>query len=1542
MPPDAFTPRPRFRSLRVARAAGLIVAWTVTGVFALVVAALLVIDLPWGRRLAVKELNAVLASDFKGRIVVESVGSLGLGGVGGANARVEAPDGTVVLVARGVGARIAPLAIVKSFLGHGDLRIDVFDIDVESLEANVDADKNGDLKVQAAFAPAQPPPPNPPPPGRGLLLEFPHVTLRHGWVHGTPAGATKVDADLDGLEAAIRVPPKGMTIDLTQVQLLTRGLRVGGTGVGADVLGRVEAHLAMPSKSGASLGVDGAFDGDVGGIATRVRGSMDGEAIDAVLDVFDAAAERVKALVPSLALEHPASAHIEARGPLSALAVSLHAGSGQARIDAGGRVAAKGNIAAALHVDVRRIDLHALVPTGPVSDLNAAIDLDVAQAYTGLYGGNYSVAVAPSTVGENRVPAAVLQGRFDQRTDGAYADLKTSLIELPAVLGRGHASMEASGTVVTAGPTTFDAKAQIALEKLDGFGVKLNAGHLDAHASGTPAAPHVEAAFEGKDVRAGGYEFQRAMASAEGDLSQVNVTAALFSDRASSFKVQAGVDLSKGVEVAPADVDVWKGTSAMHAHVEHVATVPGGVDVDGLVVTGVGSPLRASVHLRPGALAVKADTNGVDLGKIGGLLGLEAILRRGTAAFVIDLAARPAGVAGTAVLDMNDGCFWRIDGLTGHFDTRMQGREITAAVQMKAEGVGSIDADHLRLQLAGAGPLQEASWRKAWGDLHLKAEFDLARVIAFLPPNAVPFAGATGHVAIEGSVNRKEGADALPDVTMSLKTTKLRLAARGGQDEQHGPIVIVAPPQMPKSTLDVAMNVEADGPHGTAKINARLIDSHGVLVRIDAGSDAVPYAALASAGAALNDKLLHMPVTMKIAMADRPLDQMPDAIRVDGTKGTANVTLTLDGAAMAPRLEIHGAARNVQLVGSHDQTPFDADLAVTYDGVAGDVTLGAHAGGKELLHATARTNAKIDAMLGGHTDAWDASASARLSGFPLAAVPVLADRRVRGTASGDVELTGLHRDARAKMQLAVDDLRVGKQNYGTVRTRFDYDGTSGHAGLVVDQPAQPSLAAGSASADADIALKWGADVAPSLDPAGTTRAVLKAGSVRIGFLAPFLQAVLDSLDGRVDADAHVTLAPGQKPEMNGMVTLNDGVVGLPQLGQELNHVKARVVLTPDGTVRLQDASASGTSGKLTVAGTAHLDGTALTGAQVDLQIAKRDALPLDLEGTDVGSIYGKVSVKMDTSADRRAVTVAVDVPALHVQLPDETPHAVEDLDDPPASDHVGFYASPERFVKLPLDSHEAGAAPVPSGNSLSVKVHLGDIQIARGTDVRIGLGGDLVANVNTDTTVTGKITTHQGKLDVQGKSFDIESGTVTFAGDPGNPEVNVTAGWTAEDGTRVYADYLGPIKTGKVTLRSEPARPQNEIVALILFGTADGSESTPYQQPDSQLGAAGQAGTTVGGFATGGLSKGLDKLTGMDITAKIDTSQANPRPEVEMQVARNISLELAVVLGAIPPGTNPDTTYATVDWRFHKNWSLAATFGDMGSTIADVVWRRRY
>ena len=818
----------------------------------------------------------------------------------------------------------------------------------------------------------------------------------------------------------------------------------------------------------------------------------------------------------------------------------------------------------------------------------------------------------------------------------------------------------------------------------------------------------------------------------------------------------------------------------------------------------------------------------------------------------------------------------------------------------------------------------------------MNGDVDLAKLIALLPPNTLPLENVTGRLALKGQVTRS-APDALPDITLDAKTTGLRIAAQQTPDVVRRGVVLVAQPAWDASGVDVHVLAEVYGARGAAKVAVRLADRHGALVAANASSDAIPFRDLMASGAGLVDRLMRVPLTVQVVVPARPLDEMPAAVRVDGVSGTAEARMSIEGTALSPKVEVHAKARTVKFEGSKKLAPLEADLDATYDGARAGMTMIVRDAEHERLHAAAQMNAKVEDLLhGGATAPWTASASGTLVGFPLEAVPTLSDRRLHGTLDGEFDVTDLHKDARAKVALGATGLRVGKQKYGGGRVDVTFDGRALAAEGRLEQEG------GFANVSAKVPLRWGASLAPSIDPDGSIRASLTAKKFRIGFLAPFVQSVVESLDGTIDANAQVSLDPNKKPEVSGSVSLSDGVVGVTAIGQEMHGVKGRLVLTQQGVVRLEEAEARGIVGKLTASGTARLDGTALVGAELDAQITERDAIPIDAQGTDVGAVYGKFKVNVTTSADRKAMNVAVDIPSVHVQLPETSTHSVQELSEPPSKNHVGVFTSPDRFTALPLDGHEAApqAHTGAPANTLTVGIKIDEAELARGTDLRVDLAGNLTAKLEQKTAVTGQIQLRGGKLDVRGKSFEIENGTVTFTGEPANPEVKVTAGWSAEDGTRVYADYVGPLKTGRVTLRSEPGRPQNEIVALILFGTADGSEATPYSTPPPDVGT--KAGTTVGGFATGGLSEGLDKLTGLDITAKIDTSQANPRPEVEVQIARDISLQLAFVLGTPPPGTNPDTTYATIDWRFHRSWSLETTFGNLGSSIADVVWRRRY
>jgi translocation and assembly module TamB len=231
---------------------------------------------------------------------------------------------------------------------------------------------------------------------------------------------------------------------------------------------------------------------------------------------------------------------------------------------------------------------------------------------------------------------------------------------------------------------------------------------------------------------------------------------------------------------------------------------------------------------------------------------------------------------------------------------------------------------------------------------------------------------------------------------------------------------------------------------------------------------------------------------------------------------------------------------------------------------------------------------------------------------------------------------------------------------------------------------------------------------------------------------------------------------------------------------------------------------------------------------------------------------------------------------------------------------------------------------------------LDDVEIVRGSDLKVDLSGRVQAKAGGPSQVTGQVRLRPGgALVVQGRKFRVENGTVTLVGDdPSNPQVVVKAGWTAPDGTVVHANFVGPLKTGKVTLSSEPPLAQQEIVELLAFGTTGGKQvQSPSADPaTSALGA-------VGGEAAQPINHALSQLGLGAFTTKVDTSESStPKPEVEVQIARDPS----VVLGQPPPGVNPDRTLLTLDWRVLSRWSLSSTLGDAGTAIFDLLWQRRY
>ncbi|WP_394847286.1 translocation/assembly module TamB [Pendulispora brunnea] len=1546
------------RSRRVLGILGTVVGTTVTFVTATVAGALLHLDLPATRRVAAHQIHALLAQSLKGRIALERIAHLGLDGVRGVRAQVTDPSGQRVLLADGVDARLSAMAVLKSaLLGKGDIEITVTKLDIAYLEANLDDDQSSEhvMRLLRAFEPVEPPkpvPPKPPDPtARGLRLFFPHASLTHGWVHGTMAGAPALDVDADGLSVRVLVAPKDTRIDLDGAHLAARGMPNR-----ANPHGNAEFHLAMPSHSGESMELTGRFDGDAGGVPAHAHARMNGDRLDAVLDVPRTEAERLRGMFDPPPVREPFEAHAEVHGELSRLEAKAHVTAGPGAVDVTGTVglgADRTHVVA--HVAARDVDVRAFSETAPASKLAATSEIELAIGPQGALSGVYTFDVLPGSFGPNAVPPAHVRGRFTEdsaRAEGSIEERGAPVAfeatmrpvgehhrvdfavssNVPAVervprlesLTRGLAGafdLKATGSVDVEGQT-LDARLQANVRDFAYTDTaQVARATVDARATGTFSAPRIDASVHASDVVAGGY-----------DVRTLGVRGSV--DPVHQVVRNARVTLDRNGETVSVNVDRLVAANALK--------------VDGLVISGLGAPAHASLSKSAHGLTVHAKADGLDLDRMARLLDVQDKVSGGTLAFAIDASLAERTAKGRVDLSVEDATVSELQHGNVELAAVLNDDDLDIGVKADFAEAGHISLRSTKAKLHGTkGPLDVAAWKGLIGRAALDGEIDLERIASLVPPNQRPFGEMKGKLDVTGTL-RRDSPTVAPEISLSTQTRGLVLA--GTQPETPPPVgrtKVVAPPAWRSSDVDAALNLRVDATSGHAELSARLVDAHGPLMNFDAKAE-LPYNELWSDPdpAHAMAELEKVPFEARFQVPRRKVADLPPALRTKGMPGNLELNLSASGNAQEPRLAIDARLSDFKVEPGTRTPATDTRMNASYDGKRFETTVRVNTlPGTEVLTAKAQANVNIEDLLhpvAGRELPWDADLQAKLANFPLQSVSQFSDMQVRGTMRGELAVQGIHKDARARARLDIEKLAVGEARYKGGFIEAHAGGPEPTEAVVrFDQDD------GFFEARARATTTWGAAVAPALDESKPVEANVSAQHFRVAALEPFLAGAVSDLDGYLDAKAQGRWDPRSKDaKMSGQLAFREGVVNLPALGDELHGVRATVKLTEDGRVRVDDVVAHGTEGRLSASAEAKLAGTKLEHASGKVHIREREALPLALQGEPIGAIYGDVSVDLRNSPDGRTTTMNVNIPSFHTKLPPTGGNSVQDLEA--RNDiQIGVERKRDELTKLPLDQEDYEGGEAKTTNEpqtvTTVNVHLGDdVEIRRSTDVKVGVTGDPRIQISGEKTkMTGRLRLTGGFIELQGKKLEIERGTVSFVGEPNNPEIVVTARWNAPDGTLVYADFVGPLKTGKVNLRSEPPRPKNEIVALLMFGTAEGSQSTPYpqRQPDGTVRAVGMGGA----YAAQGLNKGIEDLAGTDrITAHIDTTQsANPRPELEFQLSRSLAVKLGHALG-VPPLDRPDRNFLIISWRVKRNWTLETTFGDRGTSIVDGVWQRRY
>jgi translocation and assembly module TamB len=1199
-----------------------------------------------------------------------------------------------------------------------------------------------------------------------------------------------------------------------------------------------------------------------------------------------------------------------------------------------------------------RVDVHGQAALG---EETASLSGDATIDEAGTVRAEAAIQVhepgAPALVHLRLLP----RGRSHELLFDASAEA-ADLARVPRLKGavRGSAKVEARGAMDLR-TAILKAEVDAHAHDLEEASTRARASDASLHleAAGQVAAPRFDASLSARDVVAAGQRVAWAEVQAKGTTERSSVHAVLRGPGLPDVDAAADLQVAGGLTASNAGVRLSRSGQRATVGAQRVVVAGGEVRVTGLRVDGVGEPLTGALEARGGAIRLRAATRGIDLGGVARLAGAERSVKAGRLALDADVAVTRSRAEGRLTADLSHGALDGASEVSAQVALLLQGRAVEGRAHLQAADVGTVDVDAPRLELDGRGPLDRASWRDLFGRARLDARVDLERAAAHVPPDRLPVGRVSGRVIFTAQYDRDGAGDLAPAFRMSLATDRLFLSPRVPVWRDIDGVIVHSAPPWAVEGIDVVADARVDRRTGHLGVVAHLHDREGTLADVGLAVLRLPTADVLRGSERLYADLMATPFDLDIRVPERGLGHLPSLLQQRVLAGRIEGKLVVTGTVQAPRVDLDAVIRHAGIGGASTGAPVNLDVSAGYEQGRGHATLRARSQDQTVATAEVRFDGALERLIAGRegtAPGWTASSRAHFERFPLESVPLLEDRRLAGRVSGDVSIQGVHEDGRADATLSIDDLRVGNVTGQKAQLRVTAGGHVAEATLRIDQPD------GSVEARLQGASTWGASLAPTLAGSQPLAVSLSAKSFRVNALQPLVSSALDELDGRLDGDLHLELDPSTRStRLSGTLALQEGALEASGGGGQLHDLSAHVTLSPDGTITLDRASGAGSAGRFQATGSAHLDGGHLRGAKAVLLIPDRSPIPLDVGGSDLGDVDGRFEVTADEQDG--TIQVAVGVPSMRLALPEASSSQAQAL-GPMADVRLGAHrGNRENFVLVPLDppsrtkavaemqgrrSEAGGDSSEAGGESsapLTVTTDLADARVTRGRDLKVDLTGRVTAKIRDPVEVSGQIRLQPGgSLQVQGKAFSIDGGTISFTGDPSNPEVVVKASWTAPDGTVVHASFAGPLKTGKVSLSSEPPLSREEIVEVILFGTSGGRQAqTPAET------ASATAVGTVGGEVAQPINHALSRLGLGAVTARVDTSNSsNPRPEVEVQIARDISVQVGVVLGQPPPGVNPDRTLLTLNWRFLRKWSLSSTVGDAGTTIFDVLWQKRY
>ncbi|WP_375502378.1 translocation/assembly module TamB domain-containing protein [uncultured Nostoc sp.] len=553
---------------------------------------------------------------------------------------------------------------------------------------------------------------------------------------------------------------------------------------------------------------------------------------------------------------------------------------------------------------------------------------------------------------------------------------------------------------------------------------------------------------------------------------------------------------------------------------------------------------------------------------------------------------------------------------------------------------------------------------------------------------------------------------------------------------------------------------------------------------------------------------------------------------------------------------------------------------------------------------------------------------------------------IRGNLNGTAALAGSIANPQARGELQITEGLLNQNKIESAIASFSYaNGRLNFGSTVAVAGPKPVDITGSIPYKLPFA-----SVAPDSDQISLDMKLENEGLALLNALTK--QVVFEKGGGEVDLKVRGTL---QKPEVDGIATINNATFSAQALPGKLRRVTGRVLFNFD-TILVENLQGRFSRGKVEATGEIPIfnnDNTINNPLTVNL-----DRLALTLKGLYLGGASGNLQIT--GSALNPVIGGKVNLFDGQVLLAESTSTA--------SSANGSFGVSPTKANKQKKSEIENG-----TGNAIArfnnLDLELGkNVQITRPPILSFRATGNLIVNGSINQPIPdGTIRLEQGGVNLFTTQFNLARGythTATFSSSqPRDPNLDIrlyakvldvtqsndfsrvnTTGLSALESVRVEASINGLASklNENLELTSSPSRSQTEIVALLGGGFVD-----TQGRGDSTLGLINIAGSAVfnnfqSAFNQIGSTFGLSELRIFPTVISENPEAGRSSSTLELAAEAGVDISSKISVSSIKILTTNDPFQWGVNYRINDEFRVRASTNLTDDSRAVVEYQTRF